>query len=307
MTHLPVFTTTDAYRDRLGDVGFWRPHIDAVLRRHGLDADSDIVPGFNPTFPTFVVGDAVVKLFGYVATWQATYRAERAALAAVTAARGIAAPTLLAEGRLGDGESGWPYLVLSRVDGVAWQDADLSVEAKLALAAELGQQVKRLHALPTTGLATESDWRVPPMGEAVALSTLPRHLLGGVDDFLAGLPPPEPVFVHGDLVGTHLRVADGRLTGIIDWGDAMVADRHLELAKLHVDTFHVDKTLLAAFLKAADWPVGEDFARRTLGQTLRRHALGLAQHLSFDVFHTLSDTARRAATLDDLAEAMFGI
>ena len=54
----------------------------------------------------------------------------------------------------------------------------------------------------------------------------------------------------------HIYVEDGRLSGIIDWGDAVVIDRHYELAKLCFGTLGCDKGLLRLFLAASAWPVG---------------------------------------------------
>ena len=38
---------------------------------------------FNATYPTFICGDVVVKLFGYSRSWRASHAAERAAQALV--------------------------------------------------------------------------------------------------------------------------------------------------------------------------------------------------------------------------------
>ena len=73
-------------------------------------------------------------------------------------------------------------------------------------------------------------------------------------DYLARLGPFDPVFVNGDMMYRHIFVQGGRLSAIIDWGDAIITDRHYELAKLHLDTFDCDKGLLRALLEASDWP-----------------------------------------------------
>jgi len=39
------------------------------------------VAGFNATYPTFLYGDLVVKLFGYLQPWRGSHAAERAAQA----------------------------------------------------------------------------------------------------------------------------------------------------------------------------------------------------------------------------------
>src|SRR5207249_827295 len=51
------------YGQHLGDPAYWQPYVEEVLGRHALPADRLEAP-FVGTFPTFIVGDVVVKLFG---------------------------------------------------------------------------------------------------------------------------------------------------------------------------------------------------------------------------------------------------
>ena len=51
-------------------------------------------------------------------------------------------------------------------------------------------------------------------------SSLPLHLVSQVEDYIAQLGPFDLVFINGDLVANHAYVENGRLVGIIDWGDA---------------------------------------------------------------------------------------
>lgn len=90
------------------------------------------------------------------------------------------------------------------MSGVAWRHAALSTEQRLSVAAEQ--------------------------------SSLPPHLIAQIDDYLARLGSCDRVFVHGDLVANHVFVENGRFAGVIDWGDAMVTDRHYELGKLYFDS-----------------------------------------------------------------------
>jgi aminoglycoside phosphotransferase (APT) family kinase protein len=63
---------------------------------------------------------------------------------------------------------------------------------------------------------------------------------------LTGFTPP---LVHGDLLPEHLLVRDGRLAGVIDWGDARIGDPALDYTWfLHGPFPH--------------WDVGEDLRRR---------------------------------------------
>lgn len=274
------------------------------------DGGGEPVAGIGGTYPTFLYGDLVVKLFGYYRSWRGNYAAESAAQVVLSSNQEIAAPRLLADGRLyDDADAPWLYLVTTRMSGVAWQYAELSIEQKLSVAADLGQQVRRVHALRPSGVAAHEYWSAPSVTAAAEHSSLPPHLIAQIDDYLARLDPFDRVFVHGDLMHRHVFVADGRLTGIIDWGDAMVTDRHYEFAKLHLDLFNCDKALLRAFLETSDWPMTKDFPRMAMGLALYRQAHGLAQHHTMDVFYTLPVLfpLQDIGTLDELATELFAV
>jgi aminoglycoside phosphotransferase (APT) family kinase protein len=302
----PAFESLQEYVSHLGDVALWAPHVAAVLDGHDLPA-AEPVAGFNPTYPTFVCGDAVVKFFGHRPRWRETHAAEAAAHALVATDPEILAPRVLAEGELfEDADTPWPYLVTSRVRGAAWPHANLPLNRRIALAAELGRQVRRIHALDPGPIAKPPAVAVEA---AATRSSLPPHLVAQVDDFVAELGPPDPVFVHGDLCDMHVFVDDGRLAGLIDWGDATVADRHYELIQVYRSTLRCDKTLFREFLAAAAWPIGRDFPRRVLGYALRRQATGLAQHNGMDVFEPIAERfpLHEIATLDALAQRLFAL
>lgn len=308
----PVFESAEAYRRSVGDSAFWTPMLRKILARHGLpDRSSAPVAGVGGTFPTFLVDDLAIKLYGHYPTWAESVAAERAVHAALGDDPAIGAPGVLAEGRLFEDEvAPWPYLVTRRMPGRAWNDGIEDTADRPAVARDLGRRIGRLHRLPPGGAVTRDHWRPVPMADAVAASSLPPHLHGQIDGFLARFPDSDPVLVHGDLTGRHVFVQNGTLAGIIDWGDAMVIDRHYELAKLHLDLFDGGKALLRAFLEGADWPVGPDFAQRALAMALHRQAIGLAQHPdAMDVFHKLPSIAAVAQidSLDDLATALFDV
>jgi hygromycin-B 7''-O-kinase len=306
VTAPPTFASIHEYGTRLGDVTLWGPYVADVLERHGLsEAGIEPVAGFVGTYPTFLCGGVVVKLFGYFPSWRESCEVERAAQTLVATDPEIAAPSLLAEGHLfDDADAPWPYLVTTRLSGVAWRDAELSSEQRRSVAAELGRQMRRVHGLSPSRDAPFPD--VPTLNvEAISerhrgWGSLPPHLIAQIDGFLAGLGTFDRVFVHADLTADHAFVDRGHLTGIIDWGDAMVTDRHYELAPLHFDMFRCDKALLRAFLEGYGWPAGENF---------RGQALRLALLHSFDVFEPVSALLplQEVARLDDLATELFAI
>jgi hygromycin-B 7''-O-kinase len=307
----PRLASIQQHVARLDDVGFWRPYVAEIVKRHGLaDAGREPVAGCKATYPTFLYGDVVVKLFGYSQSWRECYAAERAALALVAGDPEIAAPRLFGDGRLYDNvDAPWQYLITTRLSGVPWWHAELSAEQQLSVAAELGRQVRRVHVLRAPGVPTDADWPALNVAAAAKQSSLPPHLIAQIDGYLAGLGPFDRVFVHGDLVANHVYVEDGHLIGIIDWGDATVTDRHYEIGQLHRDTFRCDKALLRAFLAACDWPVGKDFARQALGLALYRQARGLAQHHTMDLFEPVAALLplQDMGTLDELANELFAI
>jgi len=304
----PAFNSLAEFRSRLVDVTFWRPYVSEVLQRHMLDAPPGSLEAGDGTYPTFLCGELVVKLFGGWRTWRQAHATERSVLAALARTGEVAAPQLLAAGRLGrEDQAPWPYLITSRIPGTPWGKADPSKEHRLSLAAQLGRQARRIQALRPAGLPSSTPLPPAQVADAARASALPVHLVAQVEGYLARLGPPDDAFVHGDLMHRHLFIANGRLTGIIDWGDAARKDRHYELAKLHLDLFNCDQTLLRAFLQASHWPLTPDFPHKALALALHRQADGLTQHFSMDVFHKLPSLLplQDIQTLDELATTLF--
>lgn len=294
---------------RLRDVGFWRPHVLEVLGRHDLDASGrEPTAGDDSTYPTFLCGDVVVKLFGGTRSWRASHVAERAAQARVAGDPRILAPQVLGQGLLFDeAEALWPYLVTTRVNGVAWREAALTDGQQRSLARELGVQIRLVHALPQGDVRSLPRPPARALAEAARHSSLPPRLIEQIVAFEARLGAPDRVFVHGDLTAAHVFTDGRRLTGIIDWGDAGVADRHYEIIQLYRDLFGCDGELLRVFLESSEWPAGADFARRSLGMGLHRQAVGLSEHRTMDVFEPIAAAfpLDEIATLDELADLLF--
>ena len=93
MTGSIIFSSADEYRVRRSDTAFWRPWLKEIFRRHDLK-DGDPVSGIGGTYPTFICGELVVKLFGFNSSWRVSLAAERAAHEKLAAYREIAAPLL---------------------------------------------------------------------------------------------------------------------------------------------------------------------------------------------------------------------
>lgn len=297
------FESDRHYEQHVTDVAFWQPHITEILTSHGLPGAKPVA-GEGGTFPTFVCGEAVVKLLGHVPGARQAYEAERAAYE--TLAGSEAAPNLIASGQL---SADWSYLITSTMPGTAWSSAELSAEQRRSAAGELGRQIRRIHARAPIEVPTDASWAALDVTTAAGQSSLPKHLAAQAAEYVRRLGRPDRVFLHGDVTDRHVFVSDGGLTGIIDWGDAVVADRHYEIIQVYRALFDCDRELLKAFLAASEWPVTKDFPNQALGYALIRQAVGLTQHLTMDVFEPIAAHFPLAeiATLNELATVLFAI
>lgn len=118
--------------------------------------------------------------------------------------------------------------------------------------------LETLHAFDASGLPVERhDWVEAYRDQCAEFERLvlpfldkdrraqAKRLFGDVET----LVDFEPALIHADLEPEHLLVRDGRLTGVIDWGDARVGDPALDYAWLLNGPF-------------ADWDVDPDVRRR---------------------------------------------
>jgi aminoglycoside phosphotransferase (APT) family kinase protein len=169
-------------------------------------------------------------------------RREAAAQTAVGAA-GFPAPRVHLCGGRHDG-LGFPYIVMSRVPGGTLR-AGLSWSGKLGLArlpALLADTLGQLHAVdakPFEEALARAGWPLQAMGIDAALAGLAERAAPlASDGFAAGLawlnaqrPAQGPrVICHGDFHPLNLLIADGRVSGLLDWSHALLADPEYDLA-----------------------------------------------------------------------------
>ncbi len=311
MMNAPIITSDKAYKHRCADTAFWQPYVSCVLQRHDLAVNgSPITAGFNSTYPVFITDDLVIKFFGYRNNWQAVFKNEMAAHRCLATNPDIKAPQIIASGELfEDSESPWAYSIARRIPGNSWLNTQLTRKQQIDLVKSIGQQLKLIHDLPINDqLQTDHNWSTLDLKAAAKQSVLPNHLIAQIADFIAQLDPFDKVFVNSDIVAMHVFVNNAQLSGIIDWGDATVADRHYELGKLCLE-FPGDKELLTTFINASNWPVNKNFARQALGLAIYRQAVGLTQHNTFDVFYKIPDVLPldEITNLDELADQLFNV
>jgi hygromycin-B 7''-O-kinase len=267
----PDFADVTQYGARLCDAEFWEPYIREVLLRHGLPpvAPCSATAG---TFPTFVVGDYVIKLFGEMFSGAQRFEIEHSAHRLLSLHPAILAPDLVVHGYVLEQDWRWPYLVTTRLNAPTWGRASLRYDEQEHLARQLGAAVRNIHELP---VPREPPWKRDVLAdlrlECVERHrrwrTLPSHLIDQIEHFLIA-PSSIRRFVHADLHMDHIFFYYTSLVGIIDWGNAVATDPYYELPALHLHTFQGDTHLLDEFFDGYGWDRPPDFARRAMSVTL---------------------------------------
>jgi hypothetical protein len=120
--------TQPHYGEHLGDAAYWGPYVAEAARRERIPV-THAEAAFVGTFPTFLIGDHVVKLFGPAFDGLHAWAAERSMHKALAARPDLPVPALVAAGALFDASHTWrwPYLVTRRLHGhtvrdVGWPD-----------------------------------------------------------------------------------------------------------------------------------------------------------------------------------------
>lgn len=178
--------------------------------------------------------------------------AERAAAirreAALLAVVGELSPLPVPEPMFADPDAG--ALDYRKLPGVPLLIRPAAEPARLA--APLAEFLTRIHqpspsamhalaALAPRDLYPLSAWRDDAeAGYRTVVEWIPRPHRELVEDFLAADPPAEPdalTFCHNDLGAEHLLAdaANSRLTGVIDWTDAAIADPAVDFARIFRD------------------------------------------------------------------------
>jgi aminoglycoside phosphotransferase (APT) family kinase protein len=163
--------------------------------------------------------------------------------------------------------AGKKWTLTRRIAGVP-VDADASD----AVGAQLASFLEALHAFPVAdarrlGAPDEQRAVAVERFRAVVLPLLDRGERQLGESLLAEHERArfEPTLVHADLGPEHILVADGRVTGVLDWTDACIGDAAVDLAW----ALHGAPVPFAAAV-AETYGVDEALARRALVY----HALG---------------------------------
>jgi hygromycin-B 7''-O-kinase len=306
------------------DAAYWRPLIEEVWRRHGLGHPREISPGFPGSNAVFVVDRALVVKIAWPFERAGFYR-ELELLRLLAPYRAtLLTPEVMCSGVVA-GEPDWPYFVMGFLPGERLGEVWAQVPRgdQIAIAEHLGHIVRALHEVPLEGITTletsPAAWIRFVEEQAAACAGryrreggLPSHLIEQLPAYLAGAQPLfpadfSPVLLNGDVTEDHelLSLVDGhwRVSGCIDFGDALVGHNEYEFTCVHLWTFGGDAELTRAFLRAYGWD-GWDaarFSRRMMACCL------LHPDFRFDSWIAQFGGPEHVGSLEELEDRLWGI
>lgn len=311
VARLPDLEDPKAFYDLLYQPGQWDDAITEIRRRHGLT--ETFVQSTTGSTVVFLSEEHCIKLHPPFPGFVASHHREVAALECTAGTLPIATPELRAHGELGS----WRYFVASRLPGqsidTVWKDLDAAV--RLDLGMQLGEAIRVLHLLEASSVSERTqpwaEFRAEQRARCLhveAEKDLMPDRLAELDRFLRrtdgmDTEPARASLLHTEIGPSHVLVEDGRITGLIDFGDAMVGDPEYDLAAVGLFVTRGDRAAFRTFglgygLDAAALADPERTSRLLRHGVLHRYGT-LAWYLA------VLEPPR--GSLEDLAEFWFGV
>lgn len=207
-----------------------------IARRHRVPAEQVVPLPVGVANHVVALGDRLVLRVPRAPEFEADLRKE-SALVPVVHGAGVSTPALV---EYADPPGGVPHMLIERLPGTDM--ADRAPAPKTLI--RLGRELARIHRIPVVSLPELPHDDSDQNDHAPLVERL--HRLGHIDaeaarwlhtwgEQLSGELPETvaPTLVHGDLAPQNLLMSPGgALTGIVDWGDAALADPATDFAKL---------------------------------------------------------------------------
>ncbi len=303
------------YRKIFGQTKLWMPLMKEIARRHALQSDSLSHTG-EGTHIVFLAGDAVViKLF--CSLFPEDYEAESRFLELIDDFSPFDIPRLLHKGRI----SGYNYLVLSHIRGTSYEKLEplLTKDEKIRAARDIGRLIERIRSVPATGMLDLCpDWKsfIEQQKKDCVLRQaqcgVSEKICNRIPDYLNEAEPLYeddfyPVMLSADITAEHVFMTKirgkRRVSGLLDFGDAMPGHPDYELAAPVMDIVCGNAEMLTALLQSAGYDLSRDkekLQRRFMAYFL----LHKFSNLSYAVKKN-PEISGEALTLDEIAEKMW--
>ena len=238
---LPSFADYDIYRPWRADTLNWLPAALDIARSHGLSAREPRPFATGTNLVVALDEGLVLKIFPPMLRSQ--FISERGSLRQLCGKLSVPIPEIVAEGE----RDGWPYLVMTRVNGILGRDVwpTLPEANKERVLAGIGATIAEVQRVPPGELlGIEPRWDVFMAAQIAGCRArherlgLPQKFLDGLDDLVrdaSELIPmdAEPVILTGEYIPENFLLAeDGdewRVAGLIDFGDVLTGFRDYDL------------------------------------------------------------------------------
>jgi len=142
----------------------------------------------------------------------------------------------------------YPFAGYDYLEGDALADLDFSILPETNVLSELAHFLRALHALKLSDIPThieedigrmDYEPRVPAIRDGLAQIERTGHavktaeMMKLVDACAASFPAENTCIVHGDLHPRHVLIKNNKISGIIDWGDASIGCKAIDLSILY--------------------------------------------------------------------------
>jgi hygromycin-B 7''-O-kinase len=231
VTSLPAFVDYETYRPWRADASRWLPVALDIVRGHGLACTEPHV--FTTGTNLVVALDARLILKIFPPMLRSQFISERGSLAQLRGRLSLPIPEIVAAGE----RDGWPYLVITRLDGIVGSEVwpSLPEDQKERVLAQIGATIAEVQRVPPGALCEiEPRWDTFMQRQMAGCRArherlgLERKFLDGLDDLLRDaaefipLDSP-PVILTGEYIPENFLLADNsgqwRLAGLFDFGD----------------------------------------------------------------------------------------
>ena len=315
---LPPIESWSDWSSVFNDVRVWRPMVDSICQRAGIDYRRIEAPRSNTNAVFVLDRKLVVKI--YSPFWS-EMDIEGRLIAVLGMDGAVPVPRVVASGRYED-RVPWSYLVMEYRPGLTLEGIrpEISRDDVLDIAYRVGKVVKALHRTdvgPFDGVHGGEAWddlvnrrqrevMSELVDEGVVTPGAAKPLADILDEAVAGSKDAPRVVAHGDLESDHilLQRSDDEWTvaSLIDFGDAKIGVRDYEWMPLWLGLFDKDVDAMRAFLEAYDpcllsdgglprrimaWTLLHDFGTKALSELLE----STGAHTPVESFDALRELA----------------
>ncbi len=230
---LPPLTDPEAFRAWRTDPALWQPAVADIARSHRLPHDAMQAFRTGTNLVVALEDRLILKLFPPM--FRSQFVSERTTLRQLAGHLDLPIPEIVLEGE----RDQWPYLVITRLDGILGTQAwpQLADDQKERVLHHIGETIAQVQRAPLGELAgIEPDWPTFLARQMAGCRArherlgLPQKYLAELDDLVAQAPAlipmhTPPVILIGEFIPENLLLgqhADGwQLAGLFDFGDVM--------------------------------------------------------------------------------------